>query len=316
MDFKQVVIWGYRIRTLVGNRGPHTHAWIHNGFYRGFAKMGYKVLWFDDEDNTNGVDFSKSLFITMGNEQNEKMPCRDDCYYILHNTNANIFFDKGVSRDKYMILQVYTHDCIPRNLTRVYPEDKYQLYNAVDKILYFPWATDIFPEDIEVNIKKIRNLPRQPVVNFVGMIIQPWDQFAYQCRQLGIRFSKVGGFDKIRVSMQDNIKLIQNSYMAPAVQTKFQVDNGYIPCRIFKNISYGQFGMTNSATVNDYFFNELVYAPNVRELCVKGYNIVKNEQIDYDKLERHMRYVAKNHTYLNRCKTLLDIFEKIINTKT
>ena len=34
--------------------------------------------------------------------------------------------------------------------------------------------------------------------------------------------------------------LIQESIIAPALQTDWQVEHEYIPCRIFKNISYGK----------------------------------------------------------------------------
>ena len=286
LDFKQVVIWGYRIRTLVGAKSPHTHAWIHNGFFRGFSRMGYRVLWFDDEDVVDGIDFSESLFLTMGDEENKGMPLRGDSYYILHNCTIGKFIERGLPEKRYMKLQVYTHDCKSRNLKRVFPDDKYQLYSAVDKILYFPWATDIFPEDIERNMTKIRTLPRPPIVNFVGMVLREWYMFRSQCQRLGLKFTIIGGFDHKKASVDDNIKLIQKSFMAPAVQNKFQVDNGYIPCRIFKNISYGQFGMTNNPTVNDYFFNELLYDADVKELCIKGYNMVQEKRIDYDKLEK------------------------------
>ena len=100
--------------------------------------------------------------------------------------------------------------------------------------------------------------------------------------------------------------------MAPSIQCDFQVKKGYIPCRIFKNISYGKMGITNSATTNEYFNNELVYNNNVSKLFEQSFNIITNNKTNWELLEKHMQQVAEKHTYLNRCQALLDVFEKFI----
>lgn len=311
-DFQKVVIWGYKIRNL--NSFVHTHAWIHQGFYLGFKKLGYQTFWFDDKD-TPDINFEKTLFITMGDKENTKMPCRPDSYYIFHNSNIPPFFDKGVSRNKFMTLQVYTHDCKGRDLKRLYQDDPFQLYNPINKILYFPWATDIFPDDIKINMKNIQNFRTRNIVNFVGMIINPWPKFASAARRRGIFFTKIGGYDKKKVTREVNQRLVQESFMAPAIQCDFQVQKGYIPCRIFKNISYGKLGITNSSTVNELFNNELIYDPDVERLFNKAYDIISKKQVNYDTLKKHMQFIADKHTYLNRCQTLLDVFDEILNIK-
>lgn len=312
-DFNKIVIWGYKINNL--DSYIHTHAWIHQGFYLGFKKLGYNTYWFDDKSYQD-INFEKTLFITMGDKENTKMPCRPDSFYIFHNSNIPPFFEKGVSRDKFMVIQVYTHDCKTRNLKRVFENDPFQLYNPAEKILYFPWATDLFPDEIKRNMVNIQNFKTKNIINFVGMIIQPWPRFARAARRKGIFFTKIGGFDKKKVSREDNQRLIQESYMAPAIQCDFQVTKGYIPCRIFKNISYGKFGITNSATVNEYFNNKLIYDSNVEVLFNKAYNIISKKQTNWNTLLKHMQFVSDHHTYLNRCQTLLNIFDIILNTKT
>ena len=211
----------------------HTHAWIHQGFFRGFQKLGYETYWLDDKDPLPNIDLANTLFLTMGDKENTKMPCRPDCYYIFHNSNIPPFFKKGVMRTKFMVIQVYTHDCKTRDLTRVYENDPDQLYNLNARTLYIPWAIDIFPEDIKNNMNKIQKFKTKNVVNFVGMIIQPWPVFARAARRKGIFFTKIG-FDKKKVSIDRNIELIQESYMAPAIQCKFQVDKGYSGYRASK----------------------------------------------------------------------------------
>ena len=317
-NFDKIVIWGYRIRNL--NSFIHTHSWIHQGFYLGFKKLGYKTYWFDDKDAMDEkipeINFKNTLFITMGIDDNIFMPYRDDCYYILHNPDVEEMFERGIPRHRVMFQQVYGNSCKNRNLKRVYPDDPYQLYEPNSKILYFPWATDIFPEDIYKNIQKIKHFNTNKNFYLIGMIVKPWEQFAFAAKKQKINFVKIGGFGDKKVSIEENQRLIQESFMAPALQCPQQIDMGYIPCRIFKNISYGKFGITNSPTVNQLFNNELIYHPVANKLFEKAFDIISQNRINYNILEKHMRFVAEKHTYLNRCKTLLDIFKIIMETKT
>jgi hypothetical protein len=308
INFDIIVIWGYKIGNL--NEYIHTHSWIHKGFYEGFSYLNYNTYWFDDTMDISHFDFSNTLFITMGDEENKNMPYRKDCYYILHNSNTTKFIDNGLN---YMIIQVYTLDCNikERELKRVYSDDPYQLYNLKDRTLYFPWATNLFPKEIENNITNIK-FKKSNEVNFIGMMIEPWIEFSQLCQKKNLVFKSIGGFTQNKVSFDENKRLIQESFMAPALVCEWQKNNGYIPCRIFKNISYGKFGITNSHIVNNLFNNELIYDSNIEKLFDKAYDICLNDKIQYDILEKHMRFIANKHTYINRCQTMLDIYSNIL----
>jgi hypothetical protein len=39
-----------------------------------------------------------------------------------------------------------------------------------------------------------------------------------------------------------NVAAIRRSRIAPAIAGRWQVEHNYLPCRMFKNISYGQLG--------------------------------------------------------------------------
>src|SRR2546423_966135 len=98
-SYDKVIIWGYKLHS-------HTHSYIHNAFYRAFAHLGYETYWFDDNDNVKDFDFSNSLFLTAGSQENN-IPHREDCDYLLHNcTSANYrsLFEKG----NCIAFQVYT----------------------------------------------------------------------------------------------------------------------------------------------------------------------------------------------------------------
>ena len=81
---------------------------------------------------------------------------------------------------------------------------------------------------------------------------------------------------------------------------------GYIPCRIFKNISYGQVGATNSKAVFDLFEEGMVYCPDTYEL----FGAAQANMDNWDLIEFQMNEVKEHHTFINRCQSLLKVYNK------
>ena len=288
---QQVIIWGHKLYS-------HTHSYIHGAFVKAFQHMGYTTLWLDNNDDLSSMTFEHTLFLTEG-QVDSGIPLHKDAYYVLHNCDMM----KYQEIPNKLIIQVYTDDVI--NIHGGIPIGD-GCFKTND-CLYIPWATDLLPEEIDRNIQ--RNFVSQPVLNFVGMMIEPWDQVRLWCEQHQISFREIGGFSNHRVDFEENQRLIQESFLAPAVQNVWQVEKGYIPCRIMKNISYGKMGMTNSARVNELFGNRLLYHTNVEELMRMG---AEFEQRSVEEkrniLVPLMEYVRDRHTYLNRVRLLLDYF--------
>jgi hypothetical protein len=174
--------------------------------------------------------------------------------------------------------------------------------------LFIPWATDLLPEEIDQNIN--RDIISQSVVNFVGMMTNEWINVKHWCEYRSIPFQGIGGFTDYKVNFSENMRLIQESLMAPAVQDQWQVEKGYIPCRIFKNISYGKMGMTNSAHVNELFGKRLIYHSNIHELMNMGLQFEQQSVEEKRKIQIPlMEYVRDKHTYLNRIELILNEFK-------
>ena len=95
--------------------------------------------------------------------------------------------------------------------------------------------------------------------------------------------------------------MYQKSYLSPDIRHQHHIDVGYIPCRVFKNISYGNLGMTNSKAVFDFFDQDIAYHEDPYELFYVGQRLRTN----YDKLKKMIRLVKSNHTYVNRIQSLL-----------
>ena len=300
--FSKVIIWGHPLHS-------HTHSYIHWGFFRTFQHLGYEVYWVNDINEIQNLDLSGTLFITEG-QVDASIPKRKDCYYILHNCKGDEYKDL-LNSNRCICLQVYTHDCIPYAPEKL-GECMYS--NVAGKIIFLPWATDLLPHEID-SMKKFAMQEKERKVTWIGTIGEgifgnrnEIDGFAKACQENDIVFQ---GYTN--VSADKNIELVQKSYLAPALQGAWQCEKGYIPCRIFKNISYGQWGITNNKTVYELFEGRIIYNSDTYQLFYDAKAYMENTSIN--KLYELMDFVKNNHTYINRIETLLSFMQKALKIK-
>jgi len=297
--FSKVIIWGHKLHS-------HTHSWIHWAFYRAFKHLGYDTYWLDNKDSIKQLDLSNSLFITEG-QVDQNIPIRSDCKYILHNCKLEKYKELW-DDNKCIILQVYTHDVLSRNTTEV---QDFIFIDKNDKVIYMPWATDLLPHEIDSNKNKISSATKKPSIYWVGSItdghfgnMSEINPFKNACHKNKIQFIHQYG-----VSMEQNIQYIKDSFMAPTIVGSWQKKQGYIPCRIFKNISYGQMGVTNSATVNKLFKGKIVYNSDTYQLFYDAKQKIK--KIKKEELYDLMNFVRDYHTYINRIEHMLNFLELV-----
>jgi hypothetical protein len=300
-NIKRFVAWGHKLHT-------HTHSYIHNAFIRAFQHLGYPTLWLDKEDDISEIDFEGSLFLTEG-QVSQNMPALASCYYILHNGGLHDPL-KVVPQSHILVLQVFTKDKV-HDPTLIYLEPCiYYGYRSI----FMPWATDLLPHEIDENIQQLDTIvpASPPELNFVGMHTRIWEDVAYYCKNNGILYKQIGGFSHNNVDLNDNIKYIKQSIVAPSIQTDWQVQNGYIPCRIFKNISYGKMGMTNSDFVYHLFNDTILYDKDAIQLIKLGLQF-ESQSSEYkkEKIIPLMKYVRDHHTYINRIQSIFHCFKLV-----
>lgn len=292
MKYKKVIIYGHPLHS-------HTHSYIHNAFYLAFKALGYDTYWFNDSTDVSGFDFSDSLFLTEG-QVCDRMPVMKGCSYILHNCYNEALWDAIKQQDvNYIKMQVYTDDVLQYITEKL---DTCIHYDKPGKIIYMPWATDLLPEQINPLSRTVHSNMSYWVGSMGDGIFgnnAQLEGFKRACNENNIHFKHANN-----LSVEDNIRVIAESYMAPAIVGGWQKEKGYIPCRIFKNISYGQFGMTNSARVNELFDGKLIYSDNEFDL----FRMMK-EKMDSPTYEQELTdlitLVRDKHTYINRINTLL-----------
>lgn len=293
-SFSKVVIWGHPLHS-------HTNSYVFDGYFKAFKFLGYNTYWLTDRDDVSGMDFSNTLFFTE-HQDDEKMPKRADCKYILHNCPAEEY--AHIPSQNKLGLQVFRASCPEHNAGQYVAE---KIDNGVyfgDRTLYQPWATNLLPHEIDFESAHIE---RTKTFNWVGTIggqlygnedqINP---FKRACEENGVQFAQHG---PARISHEEHQRLIQQSYVAPGIHGLWQCQNGYVSDRLFKNISYGQLGVTNCRASQEFFSGELVFNEDTHQLFHDALPYLK----DVHRIQGQMRFVKEKHTFINRIETILSV---------
>lgn len=291
---KKFIAWGLPLHS-------HTHSYIHSAYCKAFKYLGYNVFHFDDNDDVSNFDFSDSIILTAGICDNN-IPLIKNAKYILHNCDISKYKDLN-----YLILQVYTND-LEEGSNRYIEEDMEKIdytiyYSKKSNVLYQPWATDLLPFEIDTNY--YHNSNKQCV--WVGSV---WGgehgnhseliPFIETCSKYGYKWRN---FNPGQCSFELNKELVFNSEIAPSINGEWQKNKHYIPCRIFKNISYGKVGITNNLAVKQLLEDNVLYGPS-SELMDNYLKAYYSNNL-YGLFTKSCKLIKEKHTYINRINTIL-----------
>ena len=318
----KIIIWGYPLHS-------HTHSYVHASWVKAFKFLGYETYWFDDANYDKNILYENCLFITEG-YADKNIPLHKSNIYFVH---------VGIKLDKYINVGAKVYDM---RYNDYFINDCNYNYNLEDKIknntvtqiglctyfepasnndpipkIYISWATDLLPHEFNENDMY---LPTQNIMVFIGSISnsnqKEYNKLVQGCNDLGINVTHIDPW-RHPVSFEINRQLIQKSIICPDIRGSGDPyklacgdngtdhkNNGYIPCRVFKHISYGKLGATNSKRVYELFGPDLIiYDDDEYILAKKTYENHNN----FELIKRQMAYVKENHTFINRINDLLSI---------
>lgn len=305
----------------------HTHKFIHEAIYKTFEYLknnnnkNMEIHWIDDKE-TNIYDNKESNFLIFSSPHYETdlhLPIIENAYYILHFNKINIKTNKKI--DKY-------DDLLKRKKAIKYIEFRY-INNKASKIedtffwhednaVHLPWATNLLPYEIDKKIVELALLKKVPHEKknsyFCGSVwrsnekeIELWKSL---CNKHGIEPEFVNEYDE-----SVHQEKIRTSYIAPSIQGKKQKVsdvNFYIPCRIFKNISYGAFPITNNLGVKNLFQDyPIIYNNNLETLLLESIQYMetlhdpRNFKTHKKNMINLMIHIKNEHTYLSRLNVLI-----------
>jgi len=293
---QKVVIWGYK-------NSSHTHGYIHSSYYKAFKYLGYETYWFNDVIEASGFNFDNCIFLTEDQVQHN-IPLNKTCKYILHHVpDLSKYLDNGLD---YIYLANYLKWC-DDGYDKCYNEgnkvekiNDCTFWDESTKTIHQPWATNLTPNEINTN-SALKYNQDESNVNYIGMSHENSGNiniFAEAVSMNGKIFNITMG-----KTDDENSWLIRNSYVSADLRGDWHKECGYLPCRVFKNISYGRLTGTNSENVKKVLGDHVIYEDNPELLFHK---IVEAEQMTpLSKIKDNMNYIKTHHTYVNRINNLL-----------
>ena len=294
----KIVIWGHK------NNG-HTHGYIHSSYYKAFKAMGFETYWFDNNENVSGFNFDNSIFFTEDQVQSN-IPLNKTCKYILHHTNLDKYIQNNLS---FINLGNYSKWC-EDGISPYHKENSVIkiaeccFWDEKSKTIYQPWATDLLPDEIDFN-NALHYNKDETNVYYIGTIHDNYDCINSFSNSVNKHQKKF--INTKTKSDAENMMLIQKTLVSVDIRGEWHKEYGYLPCRVFKNISYGRLTGTNSETVKKILGDHVIYEPNCGELFLKMIEAENSHSID--QIKSSMEFIKLNHTFVNRINNLLICLE-------
>lgn len=286
----KIIIWDHKLHT-------HTHSYIHSGYYNAFKYLGYETYWVDNTDDLSFIDSTNSIFFLEGSK-GKNIPIFPKCKYITHHFETEKLTSLGIPYENILKLGNY----LPREEVHEKVKDL-AYWDKNTRTLYQCWATDLLPHEIDF-FDYVPFDQNKKTLNYVGMFsdreLYWWaEEFATLLdNKFGVEFK----IFTQSVSHQENRELIRNSFLCPDFRADWHLECGYIPCRIWKNISYGRITGTNSPYIKKALGDYVVFGGTPKTLFDKLIQAERNKSIN---MKDAMMFVKDNHTYINRVNNIL-----------
>jgi hypothetical protein len=230
---KTVTIWGLKNKR-------DSFRFIHKGLYENFLKLGFDTRWVDDSAKNQYIH--SDLFFVCG-VASKHIKFKKHSSYILHNIDLSRDDIETIRHNNinYLNLQVFTKDANGEKL-----ENGNIIYNQQLNTLYQPWGTPLSLNQWSDYLPK--NTSKKEF--WVGAI---WNNQLNQGNKItmeiykkvlktyGVKLLQRGG-SRININGVTDFKnsqLIRKSRFGSTIVGDWQRNASYIPCRLFKNISFG-----------------------------------------------------------------------------
>lgn len=279
----RLVLWG-------GREGLDSFRHIHRHYHQTAGKLGIQSFWVDDVPES--AQYVTPGTVVFGVDVYSKhMPYVDGVDYVLHNFDGSHRICQLTDPSRLLRLQVYTNDATGEAW------DKCRLYDREARTLFQPWGTDLLSE--EFMEPAFNQFSREAV--YVGAIWSeksPYGELGnenaiYELKEaLGSRGMAFKHYTHIPDTA--NVQMVRAARIAPAIAGGWQVSHNYLPCRAFKNASYGVVMFTNVPAVNELFRGAVVPGESIGQLVE---NTLRLRRKEYEELVREQQRIAARYTY-------------------
>ena len=309
MKIERVVVFGHKPaqgRDFLGRKKrTHTHSYIHAGYFRAFSYLGYETYWLDGStESLKDFPTAGTLFFTE-DQADELIPLSADSLYVTHSSSKTKYEEFGAKR---LNLCNFVSD-LEAGISYNYPGqtvqklDSVTYFDAVSNALYQPWATDLLPSEITDDLVQKFD-PSRRKINYVGTIGH--DNIARRY----LEFSKAAAKREVEVLLHSGVsdqqarELVRESLFTIDIRGDWHLERGYIPCRLWKNLSYGMSVSSNSQKLQSIFGDRVGFDPDARSLFETG--LEKAAATSAEEIRDNMSWIRESHTFVNRANRCVE----------
>ena len=263
---------------------PNTFSAVHHGLALACTRLDLEVIWTEDLSDIRNSDiiFAEAKYVDVLGDLTQYhkviLHAEPSAFKYIVNNFPNVYFWEN-----------YKGTLSKEGWENIAP---LTFYNEGYRSIQMPWASDVF-EKKEENVKLETN-----TTYYVGNFSTDALSKAKLLKTPLFKFFRVGG-----VSFDIARQFVKRSEFTFDVRNNHCIEYGFIPCRIFKNFSYGKVCFTNSSHISEVFsiplYNDLDqllgYIGDFRDGKLDGLVCeLQHNMLSY-------------HTYLNRISALKQI---------
>ena len=300
LGIKHAVVWGHPLHS-------HTHSYVHHAFTRAFQAIGLSTVW---ANRDNPAEIPDHAIVVTEGQVTEGLPCNPNAFYVLHNVVEDITPDVFKLPDYNRVsLRTMIHKEEFAHIAPFGGTTGQRI--ADDGSVFLVWGTNLLPWEMTLDQEPVVPFNARDgttvfvgTVGFVGEYLNSTEivPFFDTASAAGFRQVWRGG----SVSEEEHMSLIRNASLAPTIVGPWQKRYGYVPCRLFKNVSYGAFPCTNSET-SAAMISATMYDADPASLAVKTMELLREHP---EQAERRWRraysQVRAKHTYINNVHTIVE----------
>jgi len=292
-------------------RTPHTNTYFFEGLYKAAKFLNLDAYWIDNQKDLENVVDDKTIVLCEGGyfpDLNKKLSCK----YVLHSIPSSWLekFKDLSLRKKGLHLDVFKNKALKYSMI-----DDLTYFDEKEFTLYQPWAGNLMPSEI-IDIDYLKNIDYKSSF-YIGLLyedgIQKANNLNYSLSESKIKtqIKCVTG-----ASHSTTQELTLKSSICLDIRYDHHLEVGYVPCRIFKTLSFGREIYVNSKYIKEYL-KDIPY--------VKYYEDGECLKSQFDKfcsMSRSMREIfyrekldtlnkiKEKHTFVNRLKNIIRVFSE------
>jgi hypothetical protein len=113
------------------------------------------------------------------------------------------------------------------------------------------------------------------------------------------------------VSDEEAVEAARTSLVNFDIRGDWHLEKGYVPCQIFKTLSYGKHLTSNSPLLASVFGDRIVIQPELQNFL--DYAIQSGSEATSKHLIDNMMWVRDHHTFLNRARQGILAFGRLFS---